>query len=169
MSIAQSLLGELQNEAATTRKLLALVPEAEADWKPHARSMSMGDLAVHLPNLLYWGISTIRDDAFDITPPGQPAWSPPRFESVAASLRSFDTYLAELEQVLAAASDEAMMRPWSLRSGQQVHFTMPKVAVWRTFVMNHMIHHRGQLSVYLRIKDIPLPSIYGPSADTKAM
>lgn len=167
MSIAQSLLSELQNEAVTTRKLLALVPETDADWKPHRKSMALGELAVHLPNLLYWGISTIRDDAFDITPAGQPAWSPPKFESVAASLRDFDTLLAEVEQALATASDAALMQPWSLKSGQQVHFTMPKVAVWRTFVMNHLIHHRGQLSVYLRMKDIPLPSIYGPSADTK--
>jgi uncharacterized damage-inducible protein DinB len=166
MPIAHSLLGELEHEAATTRNLLAIVPDADKDWKPHPKSSSLGDLAVHVSNLLYWGLVTVRDDAFDLAPAGQPAWSLPKFESAEVNLNTFDANLAAVKEALAAVSDDAMMRPWSLRKGEEVYFTMPKVAVWRTFVMNHLVHHRGQLSVYLRLRDVPLPSIYGPTADS---
>jgi uncharacterized damage-inducible protein DinB len=165
MAIRDALLAELDQEMATTRSLLAIVPEADAAWKPHPRSMSLGELAVHLSNLLYWGIVTVRDPGFDLAPSGQPAWAPPRFETTAGNLKTFDANLAEVKQVLGGASDEALMQPWSLSKGAEAYFTMPKVVVWRTFVMNHLIHHRGQLSVYLRLRDVPLPSIYGPTAD----
>jgi len=165
MAIRDALLAELDQEMATTRSLLAIVPEADAAWKPHPKSMSLGELAVHLSNLLYWGIVTVRDPGFDLAPPGQPAWTPPTFESTTGNLKAFDANLVEVKGVLAGASDEALMQPWSLRSGAQVYFTMPKVVVWRSFVMNHIVHHRGQLSVYLRLRDVPLPSIYGPTAD----
>ena len=165
MAIKDSLLGELDHEAATTRSLLAVVPDADKDWKPHPKSMSLGDLAVHLANILYWGVVTIRDDAFDMAPPGEPAWTPPKFETTAGNLTAFDANLAEAKRLLGGARDEALMQPWSLRSGAQVYFTMPKAVVWRTFVMNHLVHHRGQLSVYLRLRDVPLPTIYGPTAD----
>ena len=165
MAIRDAMLAELGHEMATTRSLLAIVPEADAAWKPHPRSMSLGELAVHVSNLLYWGIVTVRDEGFDLAPPGQPAWAPSKFETTAGNLKTFDANLAEVQKVLGDASDEMLMQPWSLRKGAEAYFTMPKVVVWRTFVMNHLIHHRGQLSVYLRLRDVPLPSIYGPTAD----
>ena len=165
MAIRDALLAELDQEMATTRSLLAIVPEADAAWKPHPKSMSLGELAVHLSNLLYWGIVTVRDEGFDLAPSGQPAWTPPKFETTAGNLKTFDANLAQAKQALSGASDEALMQPWALRKGAEAYFTMPKVVVWRTFVMNHLIHHRGQLSVYLRLRDVPLPSIYGPTAD----
>lgn len=165
MPISAALIPEIDQEMATTRRLLGLVPEPDAAWKPHPKSMSLGELAIHLPNLLRWGIVTVQDDSFDVAPPGGPTWTPPRFESSAATLALFDRELAEFRRVLAAADDEALMQPWSLRAGERVFFTMPKAVVLRTFVLNHAIHHRGQLSVYLRLRDIPLPQIYGPTAD----
>lgn len=165
MPLRDALLAELDQEMATTRRLLEIVPEADAAWKPHPKSMSLGELAVHLSNLLYWGMVTVRDEGFDVKPVGQPGWTPPKFDSTAGNLRIFDANLAEVKGVLAVASDEALLQPWSLRAGAEVYFTMPKAVVWRTFVMNHLVHHRGQLSVYLRLRDVPLPSIYGPTAD----
>jgi uncharacterized damage-inducible protein DinB len=165
MALRDALLAELGPEAATTRNLLAVVPDAQADWKPHPKSTSLGDLAVHVTNLLFWGIVTLRDEGFDVRPVGQPAWTLPKFTSTAANLDRWDQTLAELKQVLAGVSDETLMEPWTLRAGEEVYFTMPKALVWRTFVMNHLVHHRGQLSVYLRLRDVPLPSIYGPTAD----
>ncbi|HEX9166306.1 MAG TPA: DinB family protein, partial [Gemmatimonadales bacterium] len=134
MAIRDLLLAELDQEMTTTRSLLAIVPEADAAWKPHPKSMSLGELAVHLANLVYWGTATVRDDGFDMKPAGQPAWTPPKFESTAGNLKIFDANLAEVKGVLMGASDEALMQPWSLRAGEQVYFTMPKLVVWRTFV-----------------------------------
>jgi hypothetical protein len=104
--------------------------------------MTLGELAVHLSNLLYWGVVTVRDEGFDVKPAGQPAWTPPKFESTAGNLTIFDANLVELKGVLAGASDEALMQPWSLKAGAEV-FTMPKAVVWRIFVMNHLVHHRA--------------------------
>jgi len=165
MPIRDALLAELDPEMATTRRLLEIVPEADAAWKPHPKSMSLGELAVHLSNLLFWGVVTVRDEGFDVRPAGQPAWTLPKFDSTAGNLKAFDANLADVKSVLAVVSDEALMQPWTLRAGEEVYFTMPKAMVWRTFVMNHLVHHRGQLSVYLRLRDVPLPSIYGPTAD----
>jgi uncharacterized damage-inducible protein DinB len=166
MPIAQSMLGELDHEAATTRSLLALVPEADAEWKPHPKSFSLGQLAAHLVNLLSWARATLEHPDFDLAPRDGPAWTPPGFTTRAKLLQRFDEGLAATRAALAATDDAAMMAEWRLLRGGEVVMAMPRVAVMRSMILNHIVHHRGQLSVYLRMRDVPLPSIYGPTADT---
>lgn len=165
MTIAAGLLPELDHELKTTRTLLARVPDAKADWKPHARSMSMGQLAVHITGLVRWISPTVSDTELDVTGPEAKKYSF-RWESASTTLATFDRFVTESRALIAAASDEALMVPWTLRAGSHVIMTLPRVAVLRTMVMNHIIHHRGQLSVYLRLNDVAVPEIYGPTADS---
>jgi uncharacterized damage-inducible protein DinB len=168
MAIKETILPELDHEMATTRKLLERIPEQNAAWKPHERSMSLGHLGVHLAQLPVWGAITMRQTELDMNPPGGPAYKTPDFESVGALLAAFDEHVRQAREAVAAASDPDFMVPWTLKNAGQTIFTMPRVACLRTFVVNHVIHHRGQLSVYLRLNDVPVPSIYGPSADEAA-
>ena len=164
MSIAQSLLPEYDHELATTRRVLERVPEAEFAWKPHTRSMSLGQLAGHVANIPFWLIMTMKGSSYDLAGGDKEAG----LEAAASRqtlLEEFDRKVKEARAGLANASDGEMMAPWTLKSGDHEIFTMPRVAVVRSFVMNHLIHHRGQLSVYLRLKDVPVPAIYGPTAD----
>jgi uncharacterized damage-inducible protein DinB len=165
MPIKDSILPELDYEMATTRKLLERVPEQHADWKPHPRSMSLGHLATHLSNIPFWGIMTMKQEELDLNPPGGPGFKSPEFESTQGLLAAFDENVRQTREAVAAASDEDLMVPWTLKNAGQTIFTLPRVGVLRSFVINHIIHHRGQLSVYLRLHDVPVPSIYGPSAD----
>jgi uncharacterized damage-inducible protein DinB len=164
MAIRDALLPELDQEMATTRSLLERVPEEHGAWKPHPKSFSLGDLALHISQLPFWGITTIRDTEWNAQAPGNAAT--PAFESTAQVLERFDKNVAAMRAALAEASDEDLMVPWSLKNGDVTVFTLPRVVTLRGFVFSHLIHHRGQLSVYLRLKDVPLPSIYGPTADT---
>ena len=160
MTIAESLLPEFDREMSTTRRLLERVPDDKLAWKPHAKSMSMGDLATHVSNLPSWGSRSLTASDFDLASPHvSPA------ASRAELLSRFDTNVADTRAALVGRADAELMAPWTLKHGEQKLFTMPKIAVWRTFMMNHVIHHRGQLSVYLRLNDVPVPSMYGPSAD----
>lgn len=165
MPIARSLLPEFDHEMATTRALLERVPEDRASWKPHPRSTALGDLAAHLAQLPGMPALVMERDEVDMNPPGGPAYAPPGFTTTAALLEMFDASVARGRAALVDAADEAMGGAWTLRSGDHTIFTLPRVAVLRSFVMNHVIHHRGQLSVYLRLNEVPLPSIYGPTAD----
>lgn len=165
MTIAQTMLPEFDVEMTNTRKLIAACPNAQAAWKPHAKSMTLGDLALHLASLIHWTSATLSSTELDLAPPGGPAWSPPKFTSIAATLAAFDANVAAARSKLSAASDADMAVHWSLKAGGKVIFTMPRSACLRSFVMNHLIHHRGQLTVYLRMLDVPLPSVYGPTAD----
>jgi uncharacterized damage-inducible protein DinB len=162
MSIAQSLLPEFDHEMAMTRTLLACVPEARADWKPHVKSMSLGALAIHLARLPNWGIMTLQQTGLDL----DPGSTPPQFESLEATLARFDALVSNARGLLAASPDAALLVPWTLKRAGHTLFSMPRIAVLRSFMLNHMIHHRGQLSVYLRLLDVPLPAMYGPTADT---
>ena len=166
MPIAESLLPEFDHETATTRTLLERVPEARAAFKPHAKSMSLGELAMHVSSLPRWAPITLRETQFDTNPPGGQPYAPPLFESTAKMLAAYDEGVQAARAMLASATDAELMVPWALKAGGKTVFTMPRVAVFRSFIMNHAIHHRGQLSVYLRMCDVPLPSIYGPTADT---
>jgi hypothetical protein len=165
MPIAQSLLPEFEHEMATTRALLERVPEDRAAWKPHARSTGLGALAAHVAFLPSMAPRAIALDELDMSPPGRP-YTPPGFTSTAALLADFDRHVADARAAIAGAADGHLMLPWSLKNAGRTIFTLPRVAVLRSFVLNHIIHHRGQLSVYLRLLDVPLPSIYGPTADT---
>ena len=161
MPLADALLPEFDHEIATTRKLIERVPDDRLSWKPHERSMSIGALAAHLANLPWWGEVTLTQSEFDTA--GIPRQPDPA--SRAEILLAFDRNAARTRTELVARSDAEFMAPWALKNGAHTIFTMPKAAVWRSFVLNHLVHHRGQLSVYLRLLDVPVPSIYGPSAD----
>ena len=167
MAIAESMLPEFDREAATTRSLLERVPEAQAAWKPHAKSMSLGELASHLQNIPDWAAVTLKQTEFDVNPPGGQGYTPPAFQSVAAVLAGFDAAVQQCRALLTGASDGELMVPWTLKDSGHTVFTMPRIGIFRSFIMNHMIHHRGQLSVYLRLCNVPLPNIYGPTADTR--
>ncbi len=166
MPIAQTLLPEFEQEMATTRNLLACVPADRAGWRPHPRSTSLGDLAAHIASLAGLAVPTVRQAELDMNPPGGNGFTPPVFTTTEALLATFDANVAASRAAIANASDEELKVEWSLKGGGQTFFTMPRAAVLRGMLMNHIIHHRGQLSVYLRLNDVPLPSIYGPTADT---
>jgi len=161
MAIKDGLLAEYDHEMGTTRKLLERVPDDKLAWQPHAKSMSLAGLATHLTNLPNWGATILNDLSFDL------AEAPPVLQPKASRAEILDAFDAAAKQTRAALdkTDAELMAPWSLRrSGHEV-FTMPRVAAFRTFVLYHVVHHRGQLSVYLRLNDVPVPAIYGPSAD----
>jgi uncharacterized damage-inducible protein DinB len=167
MLIRDALLPEFDQEAATTRRLLERIPDNKFSFKPHPKSMDMASLATHLCEVIDWAPETIGKDSIDL------ASFDPSKRKIAAShaelLDKFDKSVAHARAALAAAEDAQLMEPWSLKSGDKVFFTMPKVVVLRTFVFNHSVHHRAQLSVYLRLNDIPVPAMYGPSADEPGM
>ncbi len=165
MSIAESLLPEFDQEMQHTRKTLERVPDDKFGWKPHPKSFAMGALAQHLATMVGWSKEIMTLDSFDYAPPGAPPYQPPPIHSTRELLDTFDKGAAATREQIAKATDEQMLKPWSLLAGGQTLFTMPRAAVLRSFVMNHCIHHRAQLGVYLRLNDIPVPSIYGPSAD----
>ncbi len=169
MSIAETVLPEFDHEMATTRRMLERVPESAAEWKPHAKSMALGTLASHLATLPMWGVFTMDRTELDLNPPGGESFKVPSYEGQANNLAAFDGAVAACRAALAASSDADYMVTWSLKNAGQVVMSMPRVVVIRSFVLNHVIHHRGQLSVYLRLKDVPLPSTYGPSADEGQM
>ena len=161
MSIVDSLLPEFDHEMTTTRKLLERVPEERLDWRPHPKSSPLGDLAQHVATIPMWGLMTVTQSELDLG--GTVRVEPVRTRT--GLLEMFDTNAKATRAALAGKSDAELMAPWALKRDGQTIFSMPKVAVWRSFVMSHLIHHRGQLSVYLRMNDAPIPSIYGPSAD----
>ena len=164
MAIGQSMLAEFDIEMANTRKTLERVPDDRFTWKPHDKSFPMGDLATHLANLPSWTNVTLDMDEFDMAPGGE-KMTTPECHSQKEVLETFDTNVAKARTALAEISDERIFQPWTLLASGNKILSMPRVAVLRSFVMNHVIHHRAQLGVYLRLNDIPVPSIYGPSAD----
>ena len=169
MSISASLLPEFDQEMANTRKALERIPDDKFDWKPHEKSGAMGWLANHLANLPSWTVFTINQDSLDLAPPGAEPFKVEPKKSRREVLEDFDKNVAAARAAITAASDEELFNPWTLLKGGVTLMTLPKIAVLRSFVMNHIIHHRGQFTVYLRLNDIPVPSIYGPSADEGTM
>jgi uncharacterized damage-inducible protein DinB len=165
--IAESMLPEFDHETATTRLLLERVPDSKASWKPHEKSMTLGQLAMHIATIPQWTPVTLRQTVFDTHPVDGSPYSPPLFESVAHALKTYDEGVAAARAMLAATTDGEFMVPWTLKKAGQALFSMPRAGVFRTFILNHAVHHRGQLSVYLRLCDVPLPNIYGPTADTQ--
>ncbi|HEY7441782.1 MAG TPA: DinB family protein [Vicinamibacterales bacterium] len=166
MTIAESLLPEFDREMGLTRQLLERVPNDKANWKPHPKSFSLGDLSLHIANLPTWAVSTMKQTELDVNPPGGPGFAPLKFESMTTTLKFLDDNVRATRSAIAGATDGEMMVMWTFKNGGKTIFSMPRIAVLRSFVMNHMIHHRGQLTVYLRELDVPLPQIYGPTADS---
>jgi uncharacterized damage-inducible protein DinB len=165
MSISATLLPEFDMEMANTRRTLERVPTDKFGWQPHAKSFAMGKLATHLAALPTWTGVTLTTSELDLAlPMDQP--KPATTEEV---LALFDKNVADARAALAGAPDDVFHQKWALKNGEHVIFSLPKIAVLRGFVVNHMIHHRGQMTVYLRLNDIPVPAIYGPSADETGM
>lgn len=169
MTISEALLPEFDHEMAGTRKTLERVPDDKFGWKPHEKSWAMGGLATHVATLPHWAVMTVEHEFIDINPPGGEPYRNPELRSREELLTEFDKNVAAARAAIAGASDEDLMKNWMLLSGGQAILTMPRAAVLRTWVMNHNIHHRAQLSVYLRLNDIPVPALYGPSADEGGM
>jgi uncharacterized damage-inducible protein DinB len=165
MPIAAVLLPEFDHEMTNTRRTLERVPDGRFDWKPHDKSTALGSLASHLSNIPSWVALAIGQDSLDLAPPGEE----PKVQAPAANtaelLAAFDKNVAAAREALAPASDELLMQPWTLLKGGTELLTLPRAGILRSFVLNHVIHHRAQLGVYLRLLDVPVPSIYGPSAD----
>ena len=164
MAFVDALLPEFDHEMSKTRTVLERVPDDRFDWKPHARSFSLGALATHVATLPTWATETLTRSEIDIG--GQPPLSalPSRSDILAA----FDTHVAASRAALTNRTDAELLAMWSLKRNGKTIFSMPKAAVLRSFVLSHLIHHRGQLTVYLRLLDVPVPAIYGPSADEPA-
>jgi uncharacterized damage-inducible protein DinB len=154
---------------AGTRKTLERIPEDKFEWRPHPKSSTMIALATHIANMVGWGAVTIKQDSYDFAPPGAEPYKEEPPESVAQLLEIFDKGLAEFREALAGASDETLKKDWSLLVGGYTLFTRPREACLRDMIFSHIIHHRAQLGVYLRMNDAPVPALYGPSADEDIM
>jgi uncharacterized damage-inducible protein DinB len=166
MSIAEFLVGEFDHEASSTRKVLERVPEEHVAWAPHPKSKTLGELANHIAGLPVWaGRALPEKPDYDFMAPGAPTPGVRPWESKEALLAKFDKNVADARAIIADTTDAQFMQPWSMKNGGEVVFTLPRLAVVRSMVLSHTIHHRGQLTVYLRLKDVPLPGIYGPTAD----
>jgi uncharacterized damage-inducible protein DinB len=166
MTIGQSMLGEFDQEMQNTRKILERVPDDKWNWKPHEKSGTVGWLAAHIALLPGWATMTINTEEFDYAPvSGKSEYQPPKIENRKELLAAFEKESAEARSALASVSDQEMMKTWKLLAGGQEIFAMPRVAVLRGVVMNHLIHHRAQLGVYFRLLDVAVPGLYGPSAD----
>jgi uncharacterized damage-inducible protein DinB len=165
-NISSALIAEMEQEAATTRKCLERVPADKFSWKPHEKSMEFGKLAVHIAEMFSWTPVTLQQPELDFSKFDYKPYEPSTTQDLVDFL---DKNVAEAIDVLRNTPDEVFFEDWTMRNGEQIYFTIPKIATMRSFVMNHIVHHRGQLSVYLRLNDIAVPSIYGPSADEGQM
>ncbi len=161
MALKDGLLAEYDHEIATTRKLLERLPDDKLSWKPHEKSMSLGGLATHLGNIPNWGATILNDVSFDL------AAAPPNLDAKSSRVDILAFFDDSTKRTRAAMdkSDPEYLLAWALKRGGQEMFSMPRLSAFRTFVLYHLVHHRGQLSVYLRLNDIPVPPIYGPTAD----
>lgn len=167
MAIKDALLPEFDQEMATTRRILERVPEGKTDWRPHPKSMPFGRLATHVAEIPSWIVNTLTQTELDLSPPPGQTYSPNIIEKSAERLAYFDKNRDEARAALLQSADPVFMVPWSLKRGPVVLMTLPRAAVYRGFCMNHLIHHRAQLGVYLRLLEVALPSSYGPTADER--
>jgi uncharacterized damage-inducible protein DinB len=161
MAIGEAIYAELKKESATTRKMLERVPEDKFDWKPHEKSMTLGRLAGHVAELHGMFRPALTRDELDFAE----GYTPFLPKTSAELLKTFDARVSDALELLATQSDEQMRERWRMRRGEQVFFELPRAVALRTMALNHVVHHRGQLSVYLRLLNVPLPSVYGPTAD----
>lgn len=162
MTISDVMLQEFLHETQITKKLLERVPEDQLDWRPHEKSMTLGRLAYHISEIPQWADVIVNEDFLDMSALD---YTPTLPTTRAEILDSFEKNIKRFKAVLEGKADEVLMGKWQLRQGEKVQFELPRAAVLRPFVLSHIIHHRGQLSVYLRENNVPLPAIYGPSAD----
>jgi len=165
MTIKDAFIGELKHESSMTKKMLERVPLDKREWKPHEKSMTLGRLATHVAENTQWVSDIIHIDDFDFMTNYN--FNPPNAGSTEELLEIFQTKLDKAIADLSTMTDEDLTKQWTVRRGEQVMFVTPKNISIRNWAMNHMIHHRGQLSVYLRLLDVPVPGMYGPSADER--
>lgn len=163
MKIREPLLSEIKHEAETTRRMLERVPMPSLDWKPHEKSRTLGEIAAHIANLPGVFIATMDRDEFDRHDYESST------KTLADIVKTFDLNIVASLRVVEGLSDEILLSIWKYRYGEKVIFEMPRLAVIRAMALNHLIHHRGQLSVYLRLLDVPLPGLYGPTADEQIL
>ena len=164
MAIVDALLPEFDHEMAVTRKVLERVNDAQFGWQPHEKSMSLGRLATHVAEIPQWGHTILMQPEFNMV---DGEYKPTLAATTAEVLQLFDGQVKTIRELLAARSDAELMSTWTFKQNGQELFGMPRAAAWRSWVMNHLIHHRGQLSVYLRQTGSKVPGIYGPSADER--
>lgn len=162
MPINSSLIAELKQEGANTRKMIERVPDENLAWTPHKKSMTLGRLATHLADIPVWFERVSNAGEYDFS---TSVYKRGDLDNVQDILNLFDERLAEAKILLGSATDDILNAPWTLRRGEQIYFTLPRKVSLRNFAFNHIYHHRGQLSVYLRLLDIPVPGMYGPTAD----
>lgn len=162
MSMSKMFLTEIDHEMATTRKVLEAVPEGKWDWKPHEKSMTLGRLAGHIAENAEWAVTMMDSEDFDLAQFDDESFSADSREGL---LAAFDKNVEACKNALKGRPDADFGVVWTMRQGEQQILSMPRAAVIRSWILNHLIHHRGQLSVYLRLLDATLPSIYGPTAD----
>ncbi len=165
MTIGQMMLGEFDQEMQNTRKTLERCPDEKWNWKPHEKSGTLGWLAGHVATMVSWLPTTLNTEELDYAPVGGPAYQPPKIENRKGLLVEFDKNAAEARAALSSVSDAEMMKGWKLLAGGKEIFTLPRVTCIRGMVLNHLIHHRAQLTVYYRLLGVPVPGLYGPSAD----
>ncbi|MDB4882483.1 MAG: DinB family protein [Gemmatimonadetes bacterium] len=166
MPIADLLLPEFDAEIATTRKVLERVPDDRIEWKPHEKAFPMGHLAQLVAMIPGWTTFVITKSEFDIAPQEGPT-TVYQFQPVSALLALFDTSVADARPLIAGVTDESLQQPWTLKAAGQAVNTMSRYMVLRTLVINHLVHHRAQLGVYLRLTEQKVPQMYGPTADEK--
>ncbi len=162
MALAAALVPEFDYEMTNTRKALERVPEDKFGWKPHETSGSMIWLAGHVANIPGYASLILGTDSFDTATAGSP---PPEPKTRKELLDIFDENVKKTRAELQSATDEQLLKTWSLKAGERTFFTQPRIGVLRGMILNHLIHHRGQLTVYLRMNNVPVPAIYGPSGD----
>jgi uncharacterized damage-inducible protein DinB len=163
---SNALIAEMQEEAKSARACLERIPADKFAWKPHEKSMAFGQLASHIAEMFSWTPATLQQAELDFSKLDYKPFEPQSTEDL---LEFCDKNVAEAIDVLKNTSDEVFLENWTMRNGDKIYFTLPKRATMRSFVMNHIVHHRGQLSVYLRLNDIAVPAIYCPSADEGSM
>jgi uncharacterized damage-inducible protein DinB len=165
MQMTDLFSAELEREAAATRRTLERVPDGRSDWKPHEKSMSMGRLATLVATLPSWVVTMVNRDEMDMNPTGTANYLPPELSGNRALLEALDSGVAAAQAALKGTTDEHLMKPWRFLVTGHVVSEQPRYIMLRDAVFNHLAHHRGQLTVYLRLNDALVPSIYGPSAD----
>ena len=161
MAVRDTLLPDFDHEMAVTRVVLARAPEAAFGWRPHEKSFSLGGLASHIAQIPHWGEAILDREFYDLTQRG-----PRREETTAAAvLATFDDHVTVVRRKLLERTDPELMATWTLRRGGVPMLSMPRLTAFRSFLLHHLIHHRGQLTVYLRLQEVPVPPLYGPTAD----